>query len=921
MNQFDLNRAISSWKKKLGRHPQLEPGDIEELEAHLLESVDSLVDSGLEEEQAFIQASQNIEYGFEDVLSEYHYASAFHEPRSKWFASWWIPGLLPNILKVLLRNFKRQPGYSLINISGLAIGMACCFIIFLYVSDETSYDTFHEKADRIYRVDQTNIWGNFEGRFASTGPGIAGILTNEVPGIEAVVRINNPADWLATIHNSSNDIRYFEEPRVLTADSNFFDVFTMHFLEGTPENSLKAPFSVVITEKTRQRYFDGKPALGKSISVGNPGEETSYQITGVVEEMPKNSHFKFDLLASLSSNPAVKRREDAWVWTVFVTYVLLEEQTSAEDVRQVLPGVMDKHAAAKLYSAFGMNGDEFEKSDKNWQLFLTPITDIHLRSEGAGNRIGVVSDIKYVYVFSTIALLIIVLACINFMNLSSARSVHRAKEVGIRKTLGSGKTELIGQFLSESVMFSFISLVLALLIVSFSIEYFNQIAAKELTLIALFLPINLLGIAGFTLLVGLLAGIYPAFYLTSFNPIQAFKNKLPSASVSKLSFSGLRNFLVVFQFAISVMLISCSILIYQQLNFVQTSNLGFNQDRILILENIEKLGERTDTFKQVIASEPGVLKVAYSNAVPPNVWYEDFSTVLGSNGNEIPLNSMAVDDDYISTMEFELVSGRVFDEKSAANSLYVILNEEAIEQLPWSAESVQNDNFPIGESILFSGDGNQYEVIGVLKDFNINSLRYGINPIALFHQSSPVWKGPNRFFSIRFSDNADIGALISGLEEKWSTFAGDLPFDYTFLNEQLSWQYESERQIARVVSVFTGLAIFIAILGLLGLVTFSIEKRTKEIGIRKVMGASAGKIVLLLSKEMLILISISILLAIPISWYLMELWLQDFVYRIDINFMVFLASGTISILLAWLVLSFKTIKAALQNPVNSLRSE
>lgn len=920
MKPFDLEQSISDWKKSLSKKQHLEPGDIEELEGHLRDSIERNVDRGLSNQNAFNESSAKLDHGLEEVVEEYRFKSS-KEPRSKWFSSWWLPGLLPNVLKITLRNFKRQPGYSFINITGLAIGIACALTIFLYVQDELSYDRFHEKSDRIYRIDQTNIWANFEGRFSSTGPGVANVLQEAIPEIETAVRVNKPADYLITIQNNQRDIRYFEESNVLSADSGFFDVFSMEFLEGQALNSLKAPYSVVITEKTRRRYFDEEPGVGKTITVGNPGEEISYRVTGVVQEMPTYSHFSFDLLTSLSSNPNVKRRENTWIWTTFVTYVLLKENASIENVRQKIPSSIQQHVETKLYAAFGMNSQEFESSGKRWELYFTPVTDIHLRATDSGNRIGVVSDIFYVYVFSAISLLIIALACINFMNLSSARSVYRAKEVGIRKTLGSKKESLIGQFLMESVLFSFVSLVIALLLVWLIIPTFNQIAAKHLAFSALLTPLNILSIIGLAGFIGLIAGLYPSLYLTSFNPIESFKNKLPSISQNKLSFSGLRNFLVVFQFAISVMLISCSIIIYQQLDFVQNTDLGFDKENLLILENAEKIGDQTESLKQLLLQESFINEVAQSNAIPPNIWYEDFIAIYGSDAPEITINSMVVDDDLISTMNFEIVKGRAFNKQSEANSNYVILNQAAVNQLPWNESSKENESFPLGESILFGGNEPKYEVIGVINDFNTTSLHYDILPLALFHQESNVWAGPNRFLTIKFDENADLDELISTVQRHWNSVANDMPFEFTFLDDQLYSQYQSEQRVAKVVSIFTVLAIFIAILGLVGLISFSIEKKAKEIGVRKIMGASVGSIILLLSKDLFKLILFAILIATPLAWFMMDNWLQEFVYRIEINFLIFVFSGLGSLLLAWLALSYQTTKAAIQNPVKSLRSE
>ncbi|MBO6523575.1 MAG: ABC transporter permease [Balneolaceae bacterium] len=918
MESFNLETNISNWKRKLFQKQNLEPGDIEELENHLRDSIEALISNGVNPKEAFEKSVAKMESGFDEALEEYKFSSATHEPKSKWLSSWWIPELLPNILKVFLRNLKRQPGYSFINISGLAIGMACCMIIFLFVQNELSYDTFHEKSDRIFRVDQTLIWNDFDGLFSSTGPGVAATLKADFPEIETTVRINNLPDQLITIQSSGNSIRYFEEDQILAADSTFFEVFTMDFLEGNPDNALVNPYSIILTEETKSRYFqNNESALGKTVTIGNPGQQVDYMVTGVVDEMPSNSHFTFDLLTTLSSNPRVKQRENTWIWTVFVTYLVLEENTDLASFQEKVNQKAPDYAKSNIFPLFG---DEVEAA-KKYELFITPLREIYLDINQAGNRIGSVSDYFYIFVFSSIALIIILLAAINFMNLSSARSAHRAKEVGIRKTLGSQKTSLISQFLSESILFSTISMFLALGIVYLCMPFFNIIAAKELTFSDLLTGINLLQIIGLTLATGLLAGIYPALYLTSFNPIEAFKGKISSLTNNKFSFNGLRNSLVVFQFAISIMLISCSVIIYQQLNFLQNKSLGFDKNNVLVIENVEKLDDQIETFKQMIEQKSGVVNVTKTNAVPPQIWHEDFATVYGGDGNSVPLNSLNVDSDFISTYDLEIVQGREFEKESSANQRYVVLNETALDHLNWTDGSSGNPDFPLGESILFSGLDTQYEIIGVVKDFNLTSLHYNIQPLAIFHDESTVWKGDNRFLSVRTSEGANLMALINSVENEWTQISGGLPFDFTFLDDQLASQYEFEQRVSSLVTIFTGLAIFIALLGLLGLVSFAIEKRTKEIGVRKVMGASSSRIVFLLSKDTLKLVLIAIIISIPVSWYLMENWLQNFVFRVEINPVIFILSGVFAILLAWAVLSYQTIKASVQNPVKSLKSE
>lgn len=929
---FDLDNAVAEWRHHIMRqldaqHSTLEPGDVDELECHLRDAIDALIAAGHARDAAFDIAAKRIDHGFDEAADEYRFRSAHVDPVGRWRSAAWVPTMLPGTVKVMLRNFKRKPGFSAINIVGLALGIACCLIIALYIVDEFSFDTFHEKADRTYRVDQTNVWADFVGRSSSTGPGVAPTLASRIPEIETYVRVNNPPDWLVTVVDDATDESpatpdplFFEEPRVLMADSTFFDVFSFEFIEGTPASALVAPYSLVITESTRGKYFGDKSALGRSVRVGNPGAEERYQITGVIADVPRNAHFTFDLLASLSSHAGLRQRPDAWVWTVFVTYVVLEEGASIKTVRPKLDDAVADEANAKLFAAFGTDAAGLAASGKEWQMFFTPLTDIHLRANEAGNRIGVVSNILYIYVFATVAVLIIVLASINFMNLSSARSVHRSKEVGIRKALGSRRSELIGQFLVEAISFSLVALILALAIASFVLEPFNELSGKHLTLGALWRPQTVLATTLFAIAVGFVSGLYPALYLSSFNPIDALRRG-SQASTRRLSFPGVRTLLVGFQFVISILLIACSLVIQKQLHYVQTKNLGFDRENVLVVGNVEKLGGQTDAFRERLTGVPGVIGVARSNAVPPRVWYEDFATVDGAGGAEIAMNSMAVDDRFIRTLGFELIAGQAFDDATGANDRYIVLNESAVRQLPWPDAVRQAENFPLGQSVDWAGGDGAWEIVGVVRDFNISSLREEIQPLAIFHESAAIWQGPNRFLAVRLSGNGAAPTAVRGIQRAWETFAGALPFEYTFLEADLADQYEAEIRVGTVVNVFTALAIFIALLGLFALVSFSIEQKTREIGVRKVLGASASSIVLLLSRDMTRLILVAVVIAVPVAWFLMDRWLQDFRYRIELGPGVFVVAGIITLLLAWVALGYQTIKASRQNPVLSLRSE
>ncbi|MDX1640602.1 MAG: FtsX-like permease family protein, partial [Balneolaceae bacterium] len=533
--------------------------------------------------------------------------------------------------------------------------------------------------------------------------------------------------------------------------------------------------------------------------------------------------------------------------------------------------------------------------------------------------LGVTSDITYVYVFSAVALLIIILACINFMNLSTARSVKRGKEVGVRKTLGSGKTELIAQFLGESVFYTLMAGVIAFFFVESVLPTFNQLSGRELEIGYLLSPFYILMIPAFLVIIGVCAGFYPAFFLTSFSPVNALKGNIGSYLKKKtVSFGSLRNVLVVIQFSVSICLIISSLVIYHQLEYIQTKDLGFNQNRLFVLHNAELLNVDEETFDQVLENRPGIQQASYTNATPPQIWYEDYYSVYGSAEPAIPINGVLADEEFLPTLDVEFVKGRNFSEDRPADLNGVVLNEAAVQRLNWPAEQ-PNEDFPLGEVIVY--DGSEFQVIGVIRDFNYRSLYTTVPPLAVFHKDSDAWFGPRAFFIARLNETASVNQTINNIQSYWSEHFPEAPFEYSFVSDDLNDQYESVQKAGSLFSLFTFLAIFIACLGLLGLIAFVVEQRTKEIGIRKVMGASIFNIVTLLSSDFARLVGISFLLASPAAWFMMQDWLQDFEYHITPGWYTFLIGGGIVLAIALLTICVQTIKAALANPVKSLRSD
>ena len=810
-------------------------------------------------------------------------------------------------LKLALRKLSRQKFFSILNILGLSIGICSCLLIFMYVQDEMSYDQFHEKSDRIYRLNQSNIWSESRELIAATGPPLAEALRIEFPEIESVVRINTAGDFIVKYIENGRVQKSFDESRLMAADTGFFQMFSFELLEGDPETALANPGSLVLTEETAERYFEEENALGKILLIGD--DERPFQVTAVVANLPEQSHFQFDMMASMNLDPGVKEFAWSWVWTHMSTYVLLKEGASIQSLREKLPIIPPKYAQNTLELVFGVNYEEFVKEGNSWELALQPLADIHLYSGNiAGDRLGVQSDIQYIYIFSIIGLLILLIACINYMNLTTAHAAKRAKEVGVRKVLGSFRKQLIGQFLAEAIMISVFAMMLALLLTELILPVFNAFTSKALSLSILNSPALLGGLIMLTLFIGLFSGSYPSFYLTAFKPVEVLKGKIQTGSKS----GWMRNGLVVFQFGISVILISCTLFVYQQLTYSRARQLGFQKENVVLIPHVERLGTQADAFKEAIKNHAATVNAGVSTSSPPFVYNQDLYKPWGSQEAVIPINSLVADDDYLHTLGFEKVDGRFFSKDHPNDINGVVLNEKAVRELGWEN--------PVGEYLAYGSNETKFEVIGVMKDFHFQSLHNPIEPFALFHLKGESWRNPTRILSIRFQTE-DLPAYLAMLKEKWAGFAPNLPFDYSFLDSDFQSQYQAERQQARLFSIFTGLAIFIACLGLLGLATFTAEQRAKEIGIRKVLGASVGHILGLLSKEYAKLIAIACLLAVPISWYAMQNWLENFSYHIDLNVQTFVLAGVLALITAAIAVSYTALKAAHTDPVTVLKDE
>jgi putative ABC transport system permease protein len=824
--------------------------------------------------------------------------------------------MIKNHLIITWRNITRNQVNSFINISGLAVGICCVILILFYVQDELKYDSSFKDANRIYQVNLNGIFGGNEFNFDATPPPAGKALTTVFPEVETYTRVHRPGDQVVRYKNKQAE-SFFTESKILAADSNFFELFNYPLKEGNRATCLQKPNNVVITEQTAKKYFGNRSPIGEFLLFGN--ERSPFVVTGLLLDVPSQSTLQFDMLTSMSSYPLVKYFDWSWVWCNVGTFVKLKanaanDAAAIKKLEAKFPAMV-KQQAASAFDRIGQPFDEFIKKGGKWDFYLQPLTAIHLHSAGISSWHQNLGDIKYIYIFSVIAFFIIILACVNFMNLSTAQSAKRSKEVGIRKVLGSVKGQLVGQFLTEAMLLSFISTILAIVLVAVLLKPFNLIAGKELQLESLFENNNLLLVTALTMFTGLLAGSYPAFYLTSFKPVEVLKGLKQFRS----SFGTLliRNGLVIFQFTVSTCLIVCTIVVFKQLRFTRTQSVGFNKENIVVIANNNRLGKSEEAFRQELTKLPAVVSASVSTNAPTNGSFTDFYVPEQTGTTEhvakdIALSSFMTDDNFIQTLQIELLKGRKFS-PDFSDSLSVILNETAVKQIGWKE--------PLGKYITYPGGKKEkYKVVGVVKDFNVQSFHAAVSPFALFHSSSKSYDIGTSYVLVRVKPG-NIGKTLKALENKWKSFLPNTPFDYTFLDTSFDAFYRSEKRMGTVFGIFTMLSIFVACLGLFGLAAYTAERRTKEIGVRKVLGASVQNLVTLLSKDLVKLVIIASVIAFPIAGYAMNKWLQDFVYKTNISWWIFAIGGIAAIAIALLTVSFQAIKAAIANPVESLRTE
>jgi len=823
--------------------------------------------------------------------------------------------MIKNYFKVSWRNISRNRVYSIINISGLAIGMACVIFISFYVQDELSYDRFLKNADHICQVNLDGNFGNEEFITSNTPPTVGPALASAFPEVEWQTRIFRPGNTVVRSAGKERE-NFFNESGVFAVDSTFLRIFDYELLDGDPISCLRNTNSIVLTEQMAKKYFGNHSAMEETLLLND--DRTPFVVTGILHDLSSQSSLQFDFLVPIAAYPVVKQFSWSWVWLQVATYVKLRnnfptDKAAIAKLEEGFPAMVKVQAAAG-FRRIGRPIEELYKNGGKWEFHLQPLPEVHLYSTAIPGRLTTLGDIKYVYIFSAIALFIIILACVNFMNLSTAQSAKRAKEVGVRKVLGSIKGQLMKQFMTEAMMYSIISTIVAVLLVAVLLKPFDLLSGKSLGFSLFFTNGIWLYIVILCVITGLLAGSYPSFYLTAFKPVAVLQSvKSKSGSGNKF----IRNGLVVLQFTISTVLIICTLIVFKQLRFTQNKNLGLNKENIVVISRTNRLGTSEEAFREELTKLPEVINASITTSIPTKDAFGDgYAPEATGNDepltNDISLNSFMVDENFIPTLQIKLLEGRNFS-REFSDSASVILNESAVKQIGWKD--------PLGKFMTYPGNNDQrFKVIGVVEDFDIESIRYPVTPFALFYTASKTYALFTSYTIARIRPG-NIDNTLSKIRGKWTSFSADTPFVYSFLDNEFESLYRNERRMGSVFALFTGLSLFIACLGLFGLAAYTAERRTKEIGIRKVLGATAANVVTLLTKDIARLVLVAAIIAFPVAWWAMSKWLEDFAYRINISPGVFVAAAIVALAIAILTVSFQSLKAAVMNPVGALRSE
>lgn len=810
--------------------------------------------------------------------------------------------MLKNYFNVALRNLLKHKFYSLLNVLGLSIGLACFMLISLFVKDELSYDAHFANADQIYRVDFSATLNGSDHVACQVGAPTAMALKNDYPEVLDATRCRNSGNWFV---KRKGETETFKEENVMMADSSFLSFFGIDLIYGDPETALKRPNTLVMDLTTARKLFGDVNPVGEVLVLDNRDD---YEVTGVYDDLPENTHFHHNIMLAMSTFGWTNNQN--WLSTNFNTYVRLQDGVNGQDLNAKFPGMIQTYCAPLIEQFLNMNMDEFRNSGNALGFSTTPLSDIHLKSNKEG-ELEANGDIKYIFIFSAVGLFILILACINFMNLSTARSANRAKEVGVRKAMGALKKQLINQFISEALLISIIAFVLAYVISALILPSFNTLASKELTLNSLLQMDYVLTMLGVMILVGILAGSYPAFYMSMFRPVEVLKGTIRQGIKS----GPIRSVLVVFQFSISIIMIIGTAIVFDQLSFIQNKKLGFEKDQILMVNDAWILRDQVTAYKDEASRNANILASTVTSFAPTGRNNNSdlyFKNPSAASDESLVINIAVVDHDFLNTMGIELKEGRYFSRDFSSDSTAVLINETAAKRFGYEN--------PVSSMIYNYGGSNDepqvegYKIVGVVSDFHFQSLRSNIEPLVMH-------LGQNTGYALFKVQMENASETIDHLEATWDKFVPGQPFEYQFMDQQFNAMYEAENKVGDIFTVFAVLTIFIACLGLFGLAAFTAEQKTKEIGIRKTLGASIPSIVNLLSKNFLKLIFISFVIAIPVASIAMNYWLEAFAYRTDLKPITYVLSGAGALAIAWMTISFQSYKAARVNPAKSLKDE
>jgi len=875
---FDLEKAIREWKRGLKKLEFFEDGYIAELESHLRDEFDHQKSLGLSDEEAFSKAAALV--GRPETIAADYYKTNTRSlsGRPPWESRRFMPARVWNYFKTAARKARRQKGFSFINIAGLAVGMACCLLLVIWIQDELNYDRYHVNAGRIFRVEHAELREGKDFRVASTQAPLASALKTEFPWIEKTVRFGDNGFFIIYGKN-----RFME--KVFFADPEIFDLFTVPLIKGDPASVLQDRNSIILSEEMARKYFGRDDPMGKVLTLEGWAD---FKITGVFRNIFRNSHFHFDFLAPFLTYAG--RHLDKWGIYNYYTYLLAGSGFNPESFSAGQAAFIQKYQGNMIRPGI------------NFRYLLQPLTRIHLYSH-AHNEVEPNGDISRIFIFSAVALFILLIACFNYINFATASFAGRTREVGIRKVIGAGRTQIIGQFLGESLLTSLAALVSAFLLAALLLPAFNTLSEKGLTMNSFFQGRLIAGMIVFMMLTGLLAGSYPAVFLSSVRPTAA----LSGPGLPRLKASVFRNSLVVVQFIVSIGFIIATLIIARQLSYIRDKDLGFDKEHVVTLplrdENILK---RIDAFKAELAGNPAIVSASASSFFPgPNTWNQNYWRE-GMSENEYPMiRWLAVDYDFLKTMGIPLTAGRDFskDYPTDIGGAYV-LNETAVK------ETGLRD--PLGKQFSIGQKGT---VIGVIKDFHFDSLHQKIEPLAL-----KIYPTGYEYLSVRIRPGR-TAEVLDFLRKKWEVFVPGRTFEYSFLDEDIDRLYSAEIRLNRIFIAAASASILVAGLGLFGLTALTARRRTKEIGIRKVLGASVSGITVNLSRELLALVAVANVIAWPLAYFAMQRWLRGFAYRTEIGAKAFLLSGLLALFVALLTVSYQAIRAALANPVESLRYE